>query len=220
MKNIAMQNTHGKQAGFASARIRLILLNILLLCILCCAAGPAHADRNTDYLPELPWSESGAAYLNDESERYLRPQCGPGYEYQVFKSMNGKKRMYNTREMTRVDICFTNGDWVYAGFGYSDGKWRFGFFHRSVFTPYDGWWSIPEYSLGYECRGTVTGKVIPKNGPGWDYPEYESCRLSRGDMAYACMQSNGWYLCRFYNNHSNRYGYVYLWVPGSMISFF
>jgi hypothetical protein len=47
--------------------------------------------------------------------------------------------------------------------------------------------------------------------------EYESCRLYYGDQVYACLEHDGWYLCRFYNNHTNYYGNAYLWVPGDAI---
>ena len=170
-------------------------------------------------LPQLPW-EGSAAYMNSPyiHKKYVRPQCGPGAEYQVFQSMNGKKHLYNPDEMTRADICFTTGNWAYVGFGYSDGKWRYGFFRKDVFSPYDGWSSVPEIPLDVEWRGTVNAATIPYNGPYWDGGSYESCKLHRGDTVYACMEYDGWYLCRFYNDHDNKYGYVYLWVPGSSIS--
>lgn len=167
-------------------------------------------------LPTLPWYDC-AAYLNDPYVDYIRPQCGPGDNYQVFQSRNGKKQLYDPDEMTRADICFTVGDWEYVGFGYSDGKWRFGFFRKSVFTPYDGWDAVPEYSLDYERSGIIRYETVPYNGPDWNSGDYTSCTLYSGDTVYACMEYNGWYLCRFYNGYDKCYGYVYLWVPGSSI---
>ena len=179
---------------------------------------PEPDDGDYGYLPTLPW-EGAAAYINAPYvyQDYIKPQCGPGDQYRVFMSMNGSRHLYNPNEITRADIFFTVGDWAYVGFGYSDGKWRYGFFRKDVFTPYDGWGAVPEYFLGYEQYGTVTQTTIPYNGPDRNSGEYESCRLDSGDAVYACMEYNGWYLCRFYNDHSNNYGYVYLWVPGTAI---
>ena len=169
-------------------------------------------------LPQLP-RYGAAAYINYPYcyNEYIKPQCGPGYEYKVFRSMNGRKHLYNPDEMTRADIYFTVGDWAYVGFGYSDGRWRYGFFRKDVFTPYDCREEIPDIYLVNARYGRVNQTTVPYSGPSWNSGEYESCKLYAGDELCACMESNGWYLCRFYNNHSNNYGYVYLWIPGSAI---
>ena len=183
-------------------------------------AYPGYTDGTVIRLPELP--EYGeAAYISEPYiyYEYIKPQCGPGEYFQVFRSMNGKKHLYRPDEITRADIYFTVGNYAYVGFGYSDGKWRCGFFPADVFVPYGGWEAIPQYSLDEEMYGTVNQTVTPYNGPDWNSGEYESCMLYYGDAVYACMESNGWYLCRFYNNHDNFYGDIYLWVPGNAISF-
>ena len=132
--------------------------------------------------------------------------------------MDGKKHLYEPGKIQTAHIFFTVGDWDYVQFLYS-GTCEYGFFRRGVFTPYNGREGIPEYSLDYEIGGTVVRKINPHNGPIYSCGEYSSCSLENGDTVYACMESNGWYYCRFYNNHGNNYGYVYLWVPGDAISF-
>ena len=170
-------------------------------------------------LPYLP-SAACSLTLKDRSLDYIKPQCGPGSQYKRFASKNGKKQLYAPRDITYLNACFCTGDWVYVEFGYTDGVVRYGFFKKSLFKPASGWDSVPEYSLSYEQAGTVTQSVVPYNGPGRYCGDYESCKLSRGDTVQACMECNDWYLCRFYNNHGNKYGYIYLWVPGSAISWY
>ena len=192
---------------------------LMLFALLACCMGLTPQIARAASLPELPYGDN-ALYINNMKADYIRPQCGPGDCYAVFASMNGKKHLYNPQEITRADAYFTVGNWVYVGFGYSDGKWRYGFFRKSAFTPYDGWDSIPEYWLDDVRYGTVTESVVPYNAPCWDGGDYPSCKLHRGDEVEACLTSDGWYLCRFYNDHSNHYGYVYLWVPGYAIHWY
>ena len=223
-----MMNTSRKTniRDIRTVRATALLLAVVVMAGLL-AAVPAKADgwghgaRHHGSLPQLPYPGS-PAYMNPPYvyNDYVKPQCGPGYEYKVVRSMNGKQHLYRPDEMTKADIYFTVGDWAYVGFGYSDGKWRHGFFRRDVFSPYDGWTTVPEISLAGMRYGTVTQDTIPYNGPSRGSGDYTSCKLYSGDEVCACMESNGWYLCRFYNNHSNNYGYVYLWVPGSSISWY
>ena len=166
-------------------------------------------------LPSLPYASYSLSLRDPYAER-IRPQCGPGYNYQVFASMNGSTRLYKPRDITFLRACFLTGNWVYLEFGYTDGVRRFGFFEKDLFYC-SSWNSVPEYSLSAEQAGTVTSSVTPYNGPGTDCGSYSSCSLSAGDRVYACMESDGWYLCRFYNGHGNSYGTVYLWVPGHYI---
>lgn len=209
---------------------RLAALALAAVLVLCAAVMPAQADGRfsaqaeeiLDFLPRLD-RYGWPAYMTDESREIIKPQCGPGNEYPVFKSMNGSKSLYRIDEMTRADIYFRVGDWVYVGFGYSDKKWRCGFFRKSLYEPYDGpetWDAIPEYSLDYGAYGTIIRDTVPWNGPNRGGGEYTSCELYAGDEVFAVMESGGWYLCRFWNGHTNHYGYVYLWVPGSSISWY
>ncbi len=175
-----------------------------------------YRKNTSSQIPQFP---GGACYLSlrDRSVERIQPQCGPGYGYAVFASMSGSTKLYKPRDITYLLAHFSVGDWVYVEFGYTDGVTRNGFFPKSLFSPDGGWYSVPEYSLGTEKHGTVTGEVVPRNGPGTNCASYSSCKLYYGDAVHACMESNGWYLCRFYNDHTNNYGDVYLWIPGSMI---
>ena len=203
---------------------------VLIMGAVCAGAGQARADgrfpkhrkHGPDFLPRLE-RYGWPAYLTDASLEIIKPQCGPGYNYPVFKSMNGNKSLYRVDELTRSDIYFCVEDWVYVGFGYSDKKWRCGFFRKSLYALYDGyetWNIIPEYTLDYGAYGSVIRDTIPYNGPSRGSGDYPSCELYTGDEVFAVMESDGWYLCRFYNNHSNNYGYIYLWVPGTSISWY
>ena len=169
-----------------------------------------------DSLPQLP-SNAYAVWLKNPGVERIRPQCGPGYQYPKFASMSGSTRLYKPKDITYLSARFCVGDFVYVEFGYTDGVLRFGFFEKSLFNTSD-WNRIPSYTLSYEKSGSVVAGVTPYNGPGYNCGSYSSCSLSTGARVYACMESNGWYFCRFYNNHSNNYGDVYLWVPGNYIS--
>ena len=159
--------------------------------------------------------------LNNPYADRIRPQCGPGYQYQVFASMNGSTKLYNPWEITYLQAHFCDGSWVYVEFGYSDGKTRYGFFEKSLFTPSVSWDRIPSYTLrNHEKTGVVVSDTTPCSGPGDNHGQYSSCRLYSGTAVHACMEYNGWYLCRFYNDHSNNYGDIYLWVPGYSISWY
>ena len=170
----------------------------------------------------LPFPRYGYGLsLNNPYADRIRPQCGPGYQYQVFASMNGSTRLYNPREITYLQAHFCDGSWVYVEFGYSDGKTRYGFFEKSLFSPSVSWNSIPSYTLrSFEKTGYVVSDATPCSGPGDSHGQYSSCRLYSGTAVYACMECDGWYLCRFCNDHSNCYGDIYLWVPGYCISWY
>ena len=168
-------------------------------------------------IPAFP-TASYTVWLRNYNVDRIRPQCGPGYNYAVFASMNGSTRLYDPRNITYLSAHFCVDNWVYIEFGYTDGVRRCGFFEKSLFDPSVSWSSIPSYSLSAERHGTVTSSVTPYNGPGSDCGSYSSCQLYRGDAVHACMEYNGWYLCRFYNGHGNNYGEIYLWVPGHSIS--
>lgn len=159
-------------------------------------------------------------YLRNPPQ-YIRPQCGPGDQYMTFasKADNGSQ-LYQTAQITHCNAYFCMGDWVYVEFGYTDHVVRFGFFKKSLFTPADSWYSIPTYTLTPEKQGWVTADTTPYNGPGPNCGAYSSCKLNQGTTVYACFECNGWYFCRFYNDHHNQYGTVYLWVPGSNISWY
>ena len=157
-------------------------------------------------------------WLRNPNVERIQPQCGPGYQYAVFASMSGSTKLYKPRDITYLSAHFCVDNWVYIEFGYTDNVLRYGFFEKSLFNPSIDWNSIPTYSLGTERRGRVTTTTTPNNGPSANCGSYASCKLYAGDTVYACMEYNGWYLCRFYNNHSNNYGDVYLWVPGYTIS--
>ena len=169
-------------------------------------------------IPQFPWQSYAVSLRNPYVER-IRPQCGPGYNYAVFASMNGSTKLYNPRNITYLNVHFLVGDWAYIEFGYTDGVLRFGFFEKSLFDPSVSWGSVPAYTLQPEKTGTITTQTTPYNGPGTHCGSYSSCRLSAGSTVYACMESNGWYLCRFYTS-GNNYGNVYLWVPGQNISWY
>ena len=168
-------------------------------------------------IPKLP-SSACTLWLKNSNVERIRPQCGPGYNYAVFASMSGSTKLYNPRNITYMNARFCVGSWVYIEFGYSDGVQRFGFFEKSLFTPSGDWSNVPSYSLSTEKHGRITSTTTPYNGPSTNCGSYASCKLYSGDAVHACMESNGWYLCRFYNGHSNNYGEIYLWVPGSSIS--
>ena len=168
-------------------------------------------------VPSFP-TASYTVWLRNYNVDRIRPQCGPGYNYAVFASMNGSTRLYNPRNITYLAAHFCVGSWVYIEFGYTDGVQRYGFFEKSLFDSSVSWSSIPSYSLSTERHGRVTSSVTPYNGPGTNCGSYSSCQLYQGTAVHACMEYNGWYLCRFYNDHGNNYGEVYLWVPGYSIS--
>ena len=171
-------------------------------------------SRGNNYsLPELPLDGYTLWLRNPYVER-IRPQCGPGYEYSVFASKNGNTRLYKPYDITYLEAKFCVGSWVYVKFGYTDGVLRYGFFEKSLFDSSVSWSSIPSYSLNFEKHGTINQTTIPYNGPGTYCGSYESCKLYSGNTVHACMECDGWYLCRFYNDHSNNYGEIYLWVPG------
>ena len=171
-------------------------------------------------IPSLP-GPSARVYLRNPNVERIRPQCGPGYEYSVFTSMNGSTRLYKPRDITYLNAVFCVGSWVYIEFGYVDGVQRYGFFEKSLFTePNGGWRSVPSLSLNSGRSGRVTSAVTPYNGPGSWCGSYSSCKLYSGTYVYACLECNNWYLCRFYNDHGNNYGEVYLWVPGYAISWY
>ena len=209
---------------FTFAEINNTPYNFLSPCSVCCPpeyireSGITFPTNVATGLPVLT-GDGYPAYLNNPIPEYVKPQCGPGDEYQVFRSMDGRKHLYQTSEIGRADIYFTVGNWAYVGFSYGN-KWMYGFFRNTVFIPYDGWNVIPELWLGYEKPGTIIREINPRNGPGMNSGEYESCRLYYGDQVYACLEHDGWYLCRFYNNHTNYYGNAYLWVPGDAIRWY
>lgn len=169
-----------------------------------------------DMIPQLPGGGCPLSLRNRWVER-IQPQCGPGYQYKVFASMSGSTRLYKPADITYLMARFCVGDWVYVEFGYTDGVTRYGFFAKSLFDPRGSWGDVPSYTLSGERHGTVTGEVTPRNNPGIGGGSYSSCTLYRGDTVHACVSCNGWYLCRFWNDHTNHYGDVYLWVPGNMI---
>ena len=168
-------------------------------------------------IPAFP-SFGYTVWLKNQNVERIQPQCGPGYQYSVFASMNGSTKLYKPRDITYMSAHFCVGNWVYVEFRYTDNVLRYGFFEKVLFNPSVDWSSIPSYSFGAEKRGRVTTDTVPKNGPSVDCGSYSSCKLYSGDTVHACMECNGWYLCRFYNGHGNHYGDVYLWVPGYNIS--
>lgn len=181
-------------------------------------SNPTHAPiPQTSAIPYFPTGGYTVWLRNPNVER-IQPQCGPGYNYSVFASMSGSTKLYKPRDITYLSAHFCVGNWAYIEFGYSDGVLRYGFFEKSLFDPSVNWNSIPSYSLSDEKRGRISSETTPYNGPSTNCGSYASCRLYSGDTVYACMECNGWYLCRFYNNHSNNYGNVYLWVPGYNIT--
>ena len=176
-----------------------------------------YGETVQDCLPELPgfgWS----AYVTNPNVAYIKPQCGPGDQYQVFRSMDGNKHLYDPKKIAFANIIFSIGDWDYVQYFYVD-NCMYGFFRKGVFTPEGGRSQIPEYSLAYERCGTINRDINPHNAPDDYSGEYSSCRLYYGDTVYACMESNGWYFCRFWNGHENNYGNVYLWLPGYAVNF-
>ena len=176
-----------------------------------------YTHSNTSFtIPQFP-TTGYTVWLRNQNVERIQPQCGPGYNYSVFASMSGNTKLYKPREIDYMSAHFYLGDWVYVEFGYN-GKLKYGFFEKSLFTLSGDWNSIPFYSLNIEKQGKITTATTPYNGPGTNCGSYSSCELYPGDTVNACMVYNNWYLCRFYNNHSNHYGDVYLWVPGSAIS--
>ena len=178
-----------------------------------------YTHNNTSMIPQFP-TGGYTVWLRNHNVERIQPQCGPGYNFSVFASMSGSTKLYNPREITYLSAHFCVGNWVYIEFGYSDNVQRFGFFEKSLFTPSTDWNSIPSYSLDTEKQGRITTDTTPYNGPSTNCGSYASCKLYPGDAVYACMECNGWYLCRFYNNHGNNYGDVYLWIPGYNISWY
>lgn len=174
--------------------------------------SPAQPDGAIPF----PAASRSVKLRNPNAER-IRPQCGPGYEYRVFASMNGSTKLYDPRKITYMNAHFTVGDWAYVEFGYTDGVLRYGFFEKSLFSVSD-WSAVPAYTLTSGRAGTVNADTTPYNGPGTNCGSYASCKLYRGDEVHAWMEYGGWYLCRFYNGHGNEYGWIYLWVPGYNIS--
>ena len=185
------------------------------------------SNRTPDPVVPGPSGSSGAPYrfptayysltLKSNAPDIIRPQCGPGTSYATFYSKNNGKQLYNTSEIWFWRAHFCVGDWVYAEFGYSDTTIRYGFFAKSLFSNYTDWNSIPVYSLSEEKTGTITTDTVPYSAPTYEGGRYQSCELAYGKTVYACLESSGWYFCRFYDTNANHYGDVYLWVPGSSI---
>lgn len=69
----------------------------------------------------------------------------------------------------------------------------------------------------YIKGGSSCEDIVPYNALCRDGGDNPSSKLHRRDEVEACLTSDGWYLSRFYNDHSNHHGYVYLWVPGYVI---
>ena len=190
-----------------------------------CARCGATSGKPLDYgqtggVQQFPGT-AHQLWLRNTSLEYVRPQCGPGDNYKTFASKaDDGSQLYQTSQISYYYAHFCVGDWVYVQFGYSDRVVRFGFFKKSLFEPAYSWSSIPSISLSNEKRGRVTSDVTPRNGPSSDCGAYSSCKLYEGTTVYACLESNGWYYCRFYNDHHNKYGYIYLWVPGSYINWY
>lgn len=179
--------------------------------------GPSTGSSNSSIwtLPQIAYP----VWLRNPYVERIQPQCGPGYNYSVFASMSGSKKLYKPGDITYMAAHFRVDNWLYVEFGYTDGVLRYGFFEQSLFDSSD-WNNIPSYSLSQEKHGSIVAKVTPYNGPSNRCGSYSSCSLNAGTDVYACMESNGWYLCRFYNDHTNNYGYVYLWVPGNYIAWY
>ncbi len=169
-------------------------------------------------MPTLP-NGRWPVFLRSPGTDVIRPQCGPGSQYDTFRNKIQGQPAFQTGWIRGLQVCFVTNDYAYVQVFYNDSTQRYGFFPKSIFNSPDGsgWNGVPSYPLSYERRGTVTSQVTPYNGPGYSCGDYPSCALYGGDTVYACMESGGWYLCRFYNNHDNFYGYTYLWVPGSSI---
>lgn len=167
-------------------------------------------------VPQFP-TTGYTVWLRNQNVERIQPQCGPGYNYSVFASMNGSTKLYKPREIDYMSAHFCVGDWAYVEFGYN-GTLKYGFFEKSIFVTSNDWNSIPSYLLNIEKQGRIIADTTPYNGPSTNCGAYSSCKLYPGDTVNACMEYNGWYLCRFYNNHSNNYGDVYLWVPGYNVS--
>jgi hypothetical protein len=155
--------------------------------------------------------------LRNRNVERIQPQCGPGYGYSVFASKSNGSRLYDPRSITYMRAHFCVGDWVYVEFGYTDNVLRYGFFEQSLFDPSVSWSSMPSCSLDGGRQGYVTSDTTPYNGPGWNCGDYPSCVLYSGTRVTACMECNGWYFCRFYNDPHNNYGTIYLWVYGGNI---
>ena len=168
-------------------------------------------------IPQFPIT-GYSVWLKDPTVERIRPQCGPGRQYAVFASMNGSTKLYNPRDITYLNVHFCVGNWAYIEFGYTDNAVRYGFFDRALFYTSVDWANIPAYSLDAERHGIITAAVTPNNGPTSNSGSFASCKLYPGDAVHACMEYNGWCLCRFDNRHTNNYGQVYLWVPEKYIS--
>ncbi len=155
--------------------------------------------------------------LTDYSRSYIRPRCGPGNDYKTFasKSDNGTQ-LYQISQISRIRAHFISGSWVYVTFNYN-GRRSGGFYQRSQFSPDIPWSQIVSYDMSGGERGTVTSNVTPHNGPGSEYGDYPSCGLRAGESVRVYMESNGWYFCNFYNDRSNKYGWVWLWVPAGSV---
>ena len=158
-------------------------------------------------------------WLKNPSVERIRPQCGPGWDYQVFASMNGSTKLYKPGQITWMEVRFVTGSWAYVEFGYSDGKPRGGFFEKSLFNSSRSWNYIPVCDLQNGVYGRTLTGVTPYNGPGYEYGSYSSCSLSAYESVYVCLEHNDWYYCRFYNDHGNNYGNVWLWIPKACVGF-
>ena len=172
--------------------------------------------------PQVPsvWDYPNTGYtvwLKDPYVERIRPQCGPGNEYKVFSSMSGSTSLYKPSQIDWMEARFVSGNWVYVEFSYA-GNSRGGWFQQNLFNCSVPWTSIISFDMySGGLYGTTVKSVTPYNGPGYNYGDYPSCSLSSGESIYALMEYNGWYYCRFYNNHSNNYGQIWLWVPTSSV---
>ena len=156
-------------------------------------------------------------WLKNPYMERIRPQCGPGNDYKVFASMSGSTRLYKPSQIDWMQAHFVSGSWVYVEFSYS-GNMRGGWFPQSLFYCVVPWTRIISFDMRTGgIYGNAERSVIPYNGPGYNYGEYSSCCLSSGDRVFALIEYNGWYYCRFYNNHGNNYGNVWLWVPANSV---
>ena len=155
--------------------------------------------------------------LTDYSRTYIRPRCGPGSDYKTFasKSDNGTQ-LYQISSISRIRAHFVSGNWVYVTFN-NNSRRSGGFYQKSQFSPDIPWTQIVSYDMDGGAWGTVTSNVTPHNGPGSEYGDYPSCGLRAGESVRVYMESNGWYFCNFYNDRSNKYGWVWLWVPAGYV---
>jgi uncharacterized protein YraI len=166
-------------------------------------------------LPQKPWTGTGKRiYLKSLVGDDLRPQCGPDSRYPVFfpEGPHGEPHCQRGR-IREIRALFTAGAYVLASISSDRGQPGIGYFPQSLFQAFEG---VPAFMPQAARSGVAATQIIPYNGPGYHYTQFNSCRLDTGDLVQVFFEEGGWYYCEFYTKGID-YGWVHLWLPANSI---